>query len=423
MAILNFPSGAVDGQTSLQPNGVTYTYKDPPGVWTAPFGGTPPVPPGPVVPGMVANGYMYAMYDAASQAWAVWLAGPDASGNLQASGVLSLLMGKDGTEFFPVGPYGDYRPDGFGNTTGIIGNYGPSFGFYSGAEFIYVVYQTGYTTGRIVKISLADGSRTFTNTTQTPIIGQSGYLPLWALRSKSGFIKGLSQQQPYLPNLSGIYWYSTDDLVTVTGAGTWNGLGDTYPPDSYFYLPNIDRFFFFNQQTATNTLINYYSDGVTGTNTNITWPYSVWPGIAPSGLAENSTGSVLVAVVNNSTANPDYGEAYYSTNGGSTWTLGTQGTPAPTNDQIFSGVWFINGKFRILEVTRTTLQVKLFSSTDGATWTSQDVTANFPTYLPAYWYEPFGQSASDGVKLLITGYKPSWPPDSAMLDVPSSLFT
>jgi len=46
MALLNFPPGAVDGQTSLQGNGVTYTYKDPPGVWTAPYsgGGPGPVP-------------------------------------------------------------------------------------------------------------------------------------------------------------------------------------------------------------------------------------------------------------------------------------------------------------------------------------------------------------------------------------------
>jgi hypothetical protein len=68
------------------------------------------------------------------------------------------------------------------------------------------------------------------------------------------------------------------------------------------------------------------------------------------------------------------------------------GVASPT-----AGLWFINGKFRyFLSNATSTL---LYSSTDGVTWTSQDVTASFANF--ALLGNGYDNSVYDGTNLYI----------------------
>ena len=147
-------------------------------------------------------------------------------------------------------------------------------------------------------------------------------------------------------------------------------------------------------------------------------PYSnIWPGTLAGPVAENADGSIIIVKGRVNNGGVQLGDYLRSTDLGASF---SPQTPAGFKS-ITSGPWFINGKFRYFNVAGAVISLE--SSTDGLTWTSQDVSASFTNFTPGTpTLNSTSNSAYDGTDLYVAGSFSS-PSTTGIAFVSGSLFT
>ena len=382
MAQLIFPANPTDGQTYTGGNGVTYTYKSPPGVWGASSDGGGRPEGASIMPA----DFTIINYDARSGIWTcgqkVTLYRETVNGAL-ACGPFTAATSTNGLDWVLY--------DGGEPYIGSIWNVGGLINATTTTQALFVGVQNKavYIPGRSPSKVTYDGigGSTFSNNVRlysSTVSGQSSSSAslIDSYGSKSGPGGRCVAYGPVNGSANAIV--STDDDFETVTTVTGGGLGSRC-----IYLPNINRWF-----VGSSSGFSYSTDGLAFSSS------TGMPSQNGVSICENSTGGILVA------SNTTDSVKYVSTNGGASYTA------ASTPVNLSRSVWFTNGAFWAVG----TQDNILYKSTNGTTWNQTSVNI-FDIYgqtvLGALQY-PW-QVATDGKRVLMSLQR-------GLYDIPSSYF-
>ena len=353
MAQLIFPANPVDGQTYAGDNGVTYTYKSPPGVWTAPSDNKPFTPGSLVIGNWTRVGYdpegkLYYSWDQQSLR---------VSGGYYTSMPVYVLISSDARTWTMckpgpsistgAGEPGSFAADSFWGSNGSIRcksyEFSPIGAFSSKAWVFTDLTGIGYT-----------GVKNYTDNSVLclrPGSNAAGIGPGAVISLNDGGTSSLGT--------------NLDTVLTSPSYTSWGVTQYMVAAQSWLVSPGGG----IAMAVSTGNGTSWVKATFSGPDAN-----SV-PVSGSSVVAESTNGGLLVWLCRTSNASGDDRGSWVSSNKGLSWTF------HPVATTFTTGAWFINGKFRAFSVDGGS--VNLWSSTDGVNWTSANVTSLLNGFQPS----------------------------------------